>query len=71
MSWSDWCESKYNLDNWQFIDHGGYGEVRSHNNAYSLLVNYTLAEDGTIIMDTMDVFLSPDSLTMVSVLPAL
>lgn len=70
MNFAEWSESEYNLDKWEFIDHGGYGELRIQDK-YSLLINYTLGADGTVTMDTMDVFLSPGDLTMISVLPAM
>ena len=70
MNFAEWCESEYNIDKWEFVDHGGYGEVRVQDK-YSVLVNYKLEADGTVTMDTMDVFLSPGGLTMISVLPAM
>ena len=70
MNFAEWCESEYNIDKWEFVDHGGYGEVRVQDK-YSVLINYKLEADGTVTMDTMDVFLSPGGMTMISVLPAM
>ena len=67
MTFSQWCDSEYNLDNWKFIDHGGYGEIRSQNDEYCLLVNYTLNSDGIAVESKMDVLLEAGFQTAVSI----
>ncbi len=67
MTFSEWCDSQYNLDNWKFIDHGGYGELRSQDDKYYLLVIYTLNSDGTVEESKMDMLLEEGFQTAVSV----
>ena len=67
MTFSEWCNSKYNLDGWKFFDNGGYGEIRSQDDQYYLLISYTLDSNGTARESKMDMLLEDGCQTAVSV----